>query len=128
DALHFGGGLEIAKVGKYLIARTQEHHLMENRAPVRVADVEAYHKDPIVIEKQGDEKPPKTLTLIPEWDYSQGYRWSMSIDLTSCTGCGTCTIACQSENNIPVVGKEQVDRGREMHWIRVDHYFDGDPE
>jgi len=128
DALYFGGGLEIAKVGRYLIARTQEHHLMEDRAPVRVADIEPFHKDPTVIEKQGDEKPPKTLTIIPEWDYSQHYKWGMSIDLTSCTGCGTCTIACQSENNIPVVGKEQVDKGREMHWIRVDHYYDGHPE
>jgi Fe-S-cluster-containing dehydrogenase component len=126
DALAFGSGLEIAKVGKYLIARTQEHHLMESRAPVRVADVEQYHKDPEVNAKQG-EAPPKTLTMIPEWDYSQHYKWGMSIDLTSCTGCGTCTIACQSENNIPIVGKEQVDKGREMHWIRVDHYYEGDP-
>jgi molybdopterin-containing oxidoreductase family iron-sulfur binding subunit len=128
DALFFGSGLEIAKVGKYLIARTQEHHLMENRAPVRVADIEQYRKDARVIERQGDEKPPRTLTLIPEWDYSQHYKWGMQIDLTACTGCGTCTIACQSENNIPVVGKEQVDKGREMHWIRVDHYYEGNPE
>ena len=127
DALHFGGGLEIAKVGKYLLARTQEHHVMEGRAPVRVATIDEYRKDPEFIAKQG-EAPPKTLTMIPEWDYSQHYKWGMSIDLTSCTGCGTCTIACQSENNIPVVGKEQVDKGREMHWIRVDHYFSGSPE
>jgi molybdopterin-containing oxidoreductase family iron-sulfur binding subunit len=128
DALYFGSGLEIAKVGKYLIARTQEHHLMEGRAPVRTADIDQYRKDPSIIEHQGDEKPPRTLTMIPEWDYSQHYKWGMQIDLTSCTGCGTCTIACQAENNIPVVGKEQVDKGREMHWIRVDHYFEGDPE
>src|SRR5262249_38845438 len=126
DALSFGSGLEIAKAGRYLIARTQEHHLMENRDPVRAAAIEEYHKDPDVIAKKG-EAPPRTLTLIPEWDYSQHYKWGMSIDLTSCTGCGTCTIACQSENNIPVVGKEQVNNGREMHWIRVDHYYDGDP-
>jgi molybdopterin-containing oxidoreductase family iron-sulfur binding subunit len=100
---------------------------MEGRAPVRVADIEDYRKDPDVIAKQV-EAPPRTLTIIPDWDYSEHYKWGMQIDLTSCTGCGTCTIACQSENNIPVVGKEQVDKGREMHWIRVDHYFDGNPE
>jgi molybdopterin-containing oxidoreductase family iron-sulfur binding subunit len=127
DALYFGDGLEIAKAGRYLLARTQEHQMMEDRAPVRVADVEEYRKDPEVIAKQG-ETPPKTLTMIPEWDYSQHYKWGMQIDLTSCTGCGTCTIACQSENNIPVVGKEQVQKGREMQWIRVDHYFEGHPE
>jgi MoCo/4Fe-4S cofactor protein with predicted Tat translocation signal len=125
DALWFGGGLEIAKTGeRFVIARTQEHHLMEHRAPVRVATSEEYKKDPDVIQKQG-EKVPKTLTLIPEWEY-KGHKWGMSIDLTSCTGCGVCTVACVAENNIPVVGKDQVNRGREMHWIRVDHYFSGD--
>jgi molybdopterin-containing oxidoreductase family iron-sulfur binding subunit len=124
DAPFFGSGLEISKVGKYLIARTQEHHLMEGRNPVRATTIEEYKKNPEVVAHMG-ETPPRTLTLIPEWEYN-GYKWGMSIDLTSCTGCGTCTIACQAENNIPVVGKEQVDRGREMHWIRVDHYFAGD--
>src|SRR4051812_11577165 len=126
DAPYFGSGLEISKVGRYLLARTQEHHLMEGRRPVRVTTAEEYKKDPEVVAHMG-ETPPRTLTLIPEWEYN-GYKWGMAIDLTSCTGCGTCTIACQAENNIPVVGKEQVDRGREMHWIRVDHYFEGDPQ
>jgi molybdopterin-containing oxidoreductase family iron-sulfur binding subunit len=125
DALWFGGGLEIAKTGdRYVIARTQEHHLMEGRNPVRVATSEEYKRNPEVIAHQG-EKPPKTLTMIPQWEYKD-HKWGMSIDLTSCTGCGVCTIACVSENNIPVVGKDQVSRGREMHWIRVDHYFSGD--
>jgi MoCo/4Fe-4S cofactor protein with predicted Tat translocation signal len=121
DALWFGSGLEISKVGRYTLARTQEHHLMEKRDPVRDVNIEEYRKDPEVIAHKG-EKPPRTLTLIPEWEYT-GYKWGMAIDLTACTGCGTCTLACNAENNIPVVGKDQVNRGREMHWIRVDHYF-----
>ncbi|HUR21849.1 MAG TPA: 4Fe-4S dicluster domain-containing protein, partial [Vicinamibacterales bacterium] len=127
DAPWFGQGLEIAKTGdRYLLATTQEHHLMEGRAPIRVANLEEYKHDPSVIQEQG-EKPPKTLTLYPEHEYN-GYKWGMSIDLTTCTGCGACTVACVAENNIPVVGKEQVAAGREMHWIRVDHYFAGAAE
>jgi len=124
DAPWFGHGLEIAKTGeRYPLATTQEHHLMEGRAPVRVAGIEEYKKDPKVIEKQG-EKPLPTLTMYPPYKY-EGNKWGMAIDLTSCTGCSACTIACVAENNIPVVGKDQVARGREMHWIRVDHYFAG---
>ena len=124
DAPWFGGGLEITKTGeRYLIATTQEHHLMEDRAPLRVATLEQYTKEPAVI-KEMREAPPKTLTMYPDYAY-EGYKWGMAIDLSSCTGCSACTIACVAENNIPVVGKEQVSVGREMHWIRVDHYFAG---
>jgi molybdopterin-containing oxidoreductase family iron-sulfur binding subunit len=124
DAPWFGQGLEISKTGgRYPLSTTQEHHLMEGRAPVRVATLEEYTHEPAVIEHQG-HTPPKTLTLYPEHPYD-GYKWGMAIDLTSCTGCNACTMACVAENNIPVVGKEQVSRGREMHWIRVDHYFAG---
>jgi Fe-S-cluster-containing dehydrogenase component len=124
DAPWFGNGLEISKTGdNYPLATTQEHHLMEGRSPVRVATIEEYVKEPRVIEEQG-EKPPKTLTMYPEHVYD-GNKWGMAIDLSACTGCGACTVACVAENNIPVVGKDQVARGREMHWIRVDHYFAG---
>jgi molybdopterin-containing oxidoreductase family iron-sulfur binding subunit len=124
DAPWFGRGLEISKTGeRYLLATTQDHQVMEGRAPVRVASIEEYRTDPSVIAHQVHSFP-KTLTLYPEHVYD-GYKWGMAIDLTSCTGCGACTIACVAENNIPVVGKEQVLRGREMHWIRVDHYFEG---
>jgi MoCo/4Fe-4S cofactor protein with predicted Tat translocation signal len=127
DAPWFGTGLEIAKTGdRHLIATTQEHHLMEGRNPVRVAALEEYLREPKVIAEMG-ETPSRTLTLVPEYEYTS-YKWGMAIDLTSCTGCGACTMACVAENNIPVVGKDQVSRGREMHWIRVDHYYTGNPE
>jgi molybdopterin-containing oxidoreductase family iron-sulfur binding subunit len=124
DAPWFGRGLEITKTGEnYPIASTQEHHAMEGRHPARVVTLEAFKAKPSIVHEMG-HKPPRTLTLYPEHEYT-GYKWGMAIDLTSCTGCGTCTVACVAENNIPVVGKEQVARSREMHWIRVDHYFDG---
>ncbi|MCA1649117.1 MAG: 4Fe-4S dicluster domain-containing protein, partial [Acidobacteria bacterium] len=124
DAPWFGRGLEIAKTGdRYQLASTQEHHAMEGRHPVRVASLEQYKNEPDVIHHMG-HTPQKTLTLYPEHEYN-GYKWGMSIDLSTCTGCSACTIACVAENNIPVVGKEQVSRSREMHWIRVDHYFSG---
>ncbi len=125
DAPWFGSGLEIARTGdRYLIAATQEHHSMENRHPARVATIDEYVKNPNVI-KHMAHTPPRSLTLYPEHEYI-GNKWGMSIDLSSCTGCGACVVACVAENNIPVVGKEQVNRSREMHWIRVDHYFTGD--
>jgi molybdopterin-containing oxidoreductase family iron-sulfur binding subunit len=128
DAPWFGRGLEITKTGeRYLLATTQEHHAMEGRHPVRVATLEQYTHEPDLIAHMG-HTPPKTLTMYPEYRYD-GYKWGMAIDLTSCTGCSACVVACVAENNIPVVGKDQVERGREMHWLRVDHYFAGnDPD
>jgi molybdopterin-containing oxidoreductase family iron-sulfur binding subunit len=127
DAPWFGTGLEVSKTGdRYLLAVTQEHHAMEGRHPARVVTLDEYTREPEVVHHLG-EKPPKTLTLYPDYEYS-GNKWGMAIDLTSCTGCGACIVACVAENNIPVVGKEQVNRNREMHWIRVDHYFTTDPE
>jgi MoCo/4Fe-4S cofactor protein with predicted Tat translocation signal len=128
DAPWFGSGLELVKTGdNYPLATTQEHHSMEGRAPIRTASLEEYTKSPQVIHEQGGHTPPRTLTLYPEHEYN-GYKWGMAIDLSSCTGCSACVVACTAENNIPVVGKEQVLKSREMQWIRVDHYFAGDPE
>ena len=124
--------------GQFLIASTQAHFLMRDpafggpdRDILRESSVEEYVKDSEVrrheAEKQKEEL--RELSLYPDFDYrnqGNGYAWGMSIDLNSCVGCNACMIACQSENNIPIVGKEQVARSREMHWIRVDAYFKGD--
>jgi MoCo/4Fe-4S cofactor protein with predicted Tat translocation signal len=122
DAPWFGTGLEIAKTGdRYLLATTQQHHAMEGRDPVRAATLEQYTNEPHIIKEMG-HTPPRSLTLYPEHEYN-GYKWGMAIDLTSCTGCSACIVACVAENNIPIVGKEQVARSREMIWIRVDTYY-----
>jgi MoCo/4Fe-4S cofactor protein with predicted Tat translocation signal len=124
DAPWFGRGLEISRTGEnYPIASTQEHHLMEARNPARIATLEAYTAKPAIIQEMG-HRPQRTMTLYPEHEYN-GHKWGMAIDLSACTGCGACTVACVAENNIPVVGKDEVKVGREMHWIRVDHYFTG---
>jgi MoCo/4Fe-4S cofactor protein with predicted Tat translocation signal len=116
----FGDGLEIRRTGGvYPLACTQNHWAMEGRRPVRSGTVAEYRADPEFVRKMGED-PPKSLTLYPPVNY-EGYAWGMAIDLGACTGCNACVVACQAENNIPIVGKDQVARGREMHWIRLDH-------
>ena len=72
--------------------------------------------------QRASQEPPENLTLYPHWNY-HGYAWAMSIDLTACVNCKACVVACQAENNIPVVGKEQVLARRAMHWLRIDTYY-----
>ena len=127
DAWSFGGGGEIARTGeKFSLACTQYHHLMEGRNMVRATTRDVYMRDPKAVNAH-DETPPRTLTLYPEFKY-EGYKWGMAIDVNACIGCNACVVGCQAENNIPVVGKDQVLRGREMHWLRVDTYYSGTPE
>src|SRR5207253_7957970 len=95
-----------------------------SRDLVIAGTVSEFQKDPH-FENENIFTPPKDLTLYPNYQYKD-YAWGMAIDLNACVGCNTCIIACQSENNIAVVGKEQVNRGRHMHWLRVDAYYQGD--
>ena len=81
---------------------------------------------PDITPERAEEKPPH-FSLWKEHAYDSGHQWGMTIDLNSCIGCNACMVACQSENNVPVVGKVQVAKGREMHWVRVDRYFSGEP-
>ncbi|MBA3439087.1 MAG: 4Fe-4S dicluster domain-containing protein, partial [Pyrinomonadaceae bacterium] len=140
NAPWFGTGVEMRKTGEtYPLAVTQLHHNMEGRDIARSGTLLEYLRDPNATSAgenlahaarehseghHGDEPPP---SFYPEWKYEkEWYAWGMAIDVNACVGCNACVVACQSENNIPVVGKEQVMRGREMHWLRVDSYYTGE--
>ncbi|MBK7048613.1 MAG: TAT-variant-translocated molybdopterin oxidoreductase [bacterium] len=135
DGLHRGEGLKLRKTGKqYRLATTQDHHAIDKvgaaeiqkRVPglVREGTFEQYTNEPEFVDHLGIHSPP-LISLWKEWEYT-GHKWGMAIDLNTCTGCNACVLGCQSENNIPVVGKDQVARGREMAWVRLDRYFLGD--
>lgn len=126
-AYYLATDLTIEKVGgkAEALATTQNHHDMHGRPIVREATLAEYKKDPAFPEKAVEV--PKLIQLYPDKTWDTGNQWGMTIDLTACTGCNACAIACQAENNIPVVGKDQVLRGREMHWIRIDRYYTGAP-
>jgi MoCo/4Fe-4S cofactor protein with predicted Tat translocation signal len=134
DAFWFADGFSMTATGAtHTHATTQEHGTIddnnvnasrENSRPVfREGTLAEYKKNPKFAEEM--QEVPELHSIYPELNYDTGYQWGMSIDLNSCTGCNACVVACQAENNIPVVGKYQVMRGREMHWIRMDRYYIG---
>ena len=125
DAPWAGSGVEIHKTGeRFNLSCTQSHYNMEGRNLLRVGTLEEFQKNSKFVHEMGEDPAPD-MTLYPPVKY-EGNAWGMTIDLGACIGCNACTIACQSENNIPVVGKEQVAKNREMHWIRIDRYHSGD--
>jgi molybdopterin-containing oxidoreductase family iron-sulfur binding subunit len=128
-ALHAAAGVTVAKAGgTYRLVSTQVHNVMEGRPLVREASLETYREEPEFAAEMAEVPPLVTLYTDREYGYDTGHQWGMSIDLGTCIGCNACAIACQSENNVATVGKDQVHRGREMHWIRIDRYYTGEPE
>ena len=114
--------------GRAVLATTQDHAYMEGRPLIREARFDDYQKHGAKSLLPELELPHDMSSLWKEHVYDKGYQWGMAIDLNTCIACNACVIACQSENNIPVVGKERLDHGREMHWLRIDRYFSEDED
>ncbi|NOQ27050.1 MAG: 4Fe-4S dicluster domain-containing protein [Bacteroidales bacterium] len=108
-------------------ATTQSHDSMEGRDIIRETSLEKYIENPESGNERHKEIEKHHQSLYKEHEY-KGHHWAMSVDLNACTGCNVCVIACNTENNIPIVGKEEVKRAHEMHWMRIDRYYAGDPE
>ncbi len=111
----------------YTLAFSQTHDAMEGRSIIRETSLKEYIEKPSSGNEEREEIIKESTTLYPAPEFP-GHHWGLSIDLNACTGCNSCLVACQAENNVPVVGKEQVQKRRLMHWIRLDRYYAGNPE
>jgi molybdopterin-containing oxidoreductase family iron-sulfur binding subunit len=121
----FATDASVKKTGqRYNLATTQNHHSMEGRELVQISTLEHFAAEPTFIPSL-QRRPEDQPSLYPKFPESEN-AWGMTIDQTACIGCNACMTACQAENNIPIVGKEQVSIGREMHWIRIDRYYRGE--
>ena len=129
-AMRFLNGVTLKVTDRdYVMAQTQEHRSMEGRDLVREGTIERYEKNPKFAQKMGmDAHTPENISLYTHPTLTSKEQWGMTVDLNTCTGCNACVVACQAENNVPVVGKDQVRKNRDMAWIRLDRYFAGDAE
>jgi molybdopterin-containing oxidoreductase family iron-sulfur binding subunit len=124
STLGYRGGVAVKALPKdaYVFARTQEHENMEGRDIAREGTLEQFRQEPNFASEM-DGELPKPVSIYPNPPLTGDLQWGLSVDLNSCIGCNACLVACRAENNVPVVGKDQVRRGRDMAWIRIDRWF-----
>ena len=124
DSMTFTSGADVrATERRRDLVSVQHHNTLAGRDHVRAATLDQYRREPDFV-REPEKEPKHDETMYPPYVYPR-YAWGMSIDLNSCIGCNACVMACVAENNVPIVGREQVERGREMHWLRIDRYWAG---
>ncbi len=129
DAVWHAAGVSVTPTGRrYHLVSSQHEQTMAGRDMVISAPLDQFAHDPDFLHKM-DRRDPEapTQSIYPSYDYPR-HAWAMAVNLNSCVGCGACVVACAAENNTPVVGKEEADRGRMMHWLRIDRYYSGEPD
>ncbi|MBI2606656.1 MAG: 4Fe-4S dicluster domain-containing protein [Deltaproteobacteria bacterium] len=125
--IYSGGGITFKPTGRnYIFALTQTHHTMEGRNHVRRGRLSEYAKNPYTGNEQRIEDLKHKVSLYKARVF-EGHHWGLAVDLSRCTGCSACVIACTAENNVPVVGRDEVRQKRIMHWLRVDRYYSEQP-